>query len=100
MGVCGRWGGDEFVAILPYRDDAAIEQIFERVRTRTHAWSQSNGLPMTVSLGVSQAPRDGSDLVTLLSVADIHLYQNKSQQPETAGAPPYSRTLINEPEAT
>jgi len=100
MGVCGRWGGDEFVAILPLREAAAVRQIFERIEVRTAAWSHSNGLPMAVSLGVSHAPRDGHDLVTLLSVADIHLYQSKSQQSETAAAPPNYRTLIDEPEAT
>jgi thiamine-monophosphate kinase len=57
--VCGRWGGDEFVAILPQRDAAAIRQIFERIEARTGAWSSSNGLPMAVSLGVAQAPHDG-----------------------------------------
>jgi diguanylate cyclase (GGDEF)-like protein len=98
VGVCGRWGGDEFVAILPQRDDAAIQQIFQRIEARTAAWSQSNGLPMGVSLGVSHAPRDGNDLMTLLSVADIHLYQSKSQQPD-ADAPLFYRNLINEPEA-
>jgi len=100
MGVCGRWGGDEFVAILPQRDDDAIRQIFERIESRTQAWSNSNGLPMAVSLGVSHAPHDGQDLKTLLSVADIHLYQSKSHQPETDNATAYYRTLVNEPEAT
>jgi diguanylate cyclase (GGDEF)-like protein len=100
MGVCGRWGGDEFVAILPQRDEAAIRRIFGRIESRTEAWSNSNGLPMAVSLGVSHAPSDGHDLVTLLSVADIHLYQSKSQQPDTAGASPNHRTLIDEPQAT
>ncbi|MDP2056426.1 MAG: GGDEF domain-containing protein, partial [Thiobacillus sp.] len=97
-GVCGRWGGDEFVALLPQRDDAAIRQIFKRIEARTEAWSNSNGLPMAVSLGVSHAPRDGHDLKTLLSVADIHLYQSKSQQPETASTPSYDRMPPNEPE--
>jgi GGDEF domain-containing protein len=55
---------------------------------------------MAVSLGVSHAPRDGHDLMTLLSVADIHLYQSKSQQPEMASAPSTYRTLVNEPEAS
>ena len=100
LGVCGRWGGDEFVALLPQRDEAAIRQIFDRIETRTHAWSASNGLPMAVSLGVSQAPRDGHDLKTLLSVADIHLYQSKSQQPETASEPAPYRTFLNEPKTT
>jgi len=100
MGICGRWGGDEFVAILPERDEATMQQIFERIEARTEAWSAKNGLPMAVSLGVSHAPRDGNDLMTLLSVADIHLYQSKSHQPEAAEANPNIRTLNNEPQAT
>ncbi|MHB1187963.1 GGDEF domain-containing protein [Thiobacillus sp.] len=100
MGVCGRWGGDEFVAILPERNDAEIGRIFERIEARTDAWSQSNGLTMAVSLGVSHAPRDGHDLKTLLSVADIHLYQSKSYQPETASEPSNYGTLIDEPQIT
>lgn len=100
MGICGRWGGDEFVAILPQRDEAAIRQIFQRIEARTQAWSSSNGMPMAVSLGVSQAPQDGHDLMTLLSVADIHLYQSKSQQAGTAQATEPYRTLLNEPKAT
>lgn len=100
VGVCGRWGGDEFVAILPVRSDVAMQQIFERIEARTQAWSQSNGLPMGVSLGISHAPQDGHDLVTLLSIADIHLYQKKSQQPSEAKAQLLYRNLINEPEAS
>ncbi len=103
MGICGRWGGDEFVAILPQRDEAAIRQVFQRIEARTQAWSRSNGIPMAVSLGVSHAPQDGHNLMTLLSVADIHLYKNKSHQADTAQAAqasqPY-RTLLDEPKAT
>lgn len=100
LGVCGRWGGDEFVAILPYRDEAALRQIYERIESRTRAWRHGNGLPMAVSLGVSHAPRDGHDLMTLLSVADIHLYQSKSQQPDKADSLTYYRNLSNESQTT
>ncbi len=76
--LCGRWGGDEFVAVLPRHDEPGMRQIFDRIHARITTWSRSNGLPMAVSLGVSHAPHDGEDLLTLLSVADISLYQNKS----------------------
>ena len=99
-GVCGRWGGDEFVAILPQRDEAAVSQIFQRIEARIEAWSAGNSLPMAVSLGVSHAPRDGHDLPTLLSVADIHLYRSKSLQPDPAGTAQNYRTLTNEPQAS
>jgi GGDEF domain-containing protein len=55
---------------------------------------------MAVSLGVSQAPRDGHDLMTLLSVADIHLYQSKSHQPDAADAPPLYRNPDHEPQTS
>ena len=100
MGVCGRWGGDEFVAVLPQRNETQVKQIFDRIETRTNAWSMRNGLPMAVSLGVAHAPRDGHDLETLLSVADIHLYRCKSQQTDAEGAVPYFRTPIDEPKTT
>jgi diguanylate cyclase (GGDEF)-like protein len=100
MGICGRWGGDEFVALLPQTDEEAIRQIYKRIEARTEAWSLSNGMPMAVSLGISQAPRDGQDLMTLLSVADIHLYQSKSQQPDAADAPSIYRTPVHEPKVT
>jgi len=73
----------------------------QRIESRTEAWSNSNGLPMAVSLGVSHAPRDGQDLKTLLSVADIHLYQSKSQQADMAAEPASNyRTLFDEPKAS
>jgi diguanylate cyclase (GGDEF)-like protein len=105
MGVCGRWGGDEFVAILPLRDATAMQQIFDRIESRTEAWSQSNGLPMSASLGVSHAPQDGHDLMTLLSVADIHLYRSKSQAPadpdaDAAVASTLYRNPLDEPKTS
>lgn len=76
-----------------------MKQVFDRIESRTNTWSMGNGLPMAVSLGVAYAPRDGQDLETLLSVADIHLYRCKSQQTAAEGAA-YYRTLIDEPKAT
>ncbi len=79
-GLCGRWGGDEFVAVLPQRDPTGVQQLMQRVHARIATWTRTSGLPMAVSMGVSHAPHDGTDLLTLLSVADISLYQNKAVQ--------------------
>lgn len=100
IGVCGRWGGDEFVSILPHHDEAIIRKIFERIDARTEAWSKSNGLPMAVSLGVSQSPRDGHDLTTLLSVADMNLYRSKTKPTEMENEVSGFRTLIEDPEVS
>ncbi len=75
--IVGRWGGDEFVAVFRGGEDE-IQLVKDRVQKRMRLWSQANGLPVSVSLGSSLAPRDGCDLLTLLSVADIALYRNKA----------------------
>jgi diguanylate cyclase (GGDEF)-like protein len=74
----GRWGGDEFVAVFPATEDK-VREIIQRIELRLKIWSESNGLPVSVSLGYSLAPRDGQDLVTLISVADIDLYRRKAE---------------------
>lgn len=74
--VC-RWGGDEFVVLIDQGEAFAAECI-RRIEDRTRLWSHGNGLPVSISLGVSFAPDDGPDLETLLSVADIKLYQGKA----------------------
>jgi diguanylate cyclase (GGDEF)-like protein len=78
-GLVGRWGGDEFVALLEH-GESQIEACLNRIEERTQLWAQGNGLPVSLSLGVGYAPKDGKDLDTLLSVADIKLYQNKAEQ--------------------
>ena len=75
--IVGRWGGDEFVAVFPGGENE-IQRVKDRVQKRMRLWSQANGLPVSVSLGSSLAPRDGTDLLTLLSVADIALYRHKA----------------------
>lgn len=87
--VVGRWGGDEFVAIFPGGENE-VQVVKNRVQRRMQLWAQANGLPVSVSLGCSLAPRDGLDLPTLLSVADIALYRNKAApiaEGYTAAAP-------------
>lgn len=96
-GVCGRWGGDEFIAILPARDEAALHQICARIDAAVEAWRLGNGVPMAVSLGAAHAPDDGHDLVTLLGVADVHLYKSKLRQSEGAHGSHF-RNSAHEPE--
>lgn len=80
--LVGRWGGDEFVVLLRH-GESMVPTVMNRIEERTLLWAQGNGLPVSLSLGVGFAPKDGTDLDTLLSVADIKLYQNKAEKSET-----------------
>lgn len=75
----GRWGGEEFIAILPDTPAAAAQVLAERMRAAIEAGPVGDGGPrVTVSLGVAQrAPGGAWD--QLVKAADEALYRAKAQ---------------------
>lgn len=82
----GRFGGEEFVAVLPEVDAAAALVIAERLRTRINQLSVASlvdGLApadehlLSVSIGVSCTDFGGEDIPALLREADVALYRAK-----------------------
>jgi diguanylate cyclase (GGDEF)-like protein len=76
-----RWGGDEFVLVLPNTDMIAALAVAERVRDRVSSMSlpARGGLSLDLHYGVASYPQDGKSLDFLLKVADLRLYQCRSQ---------------------
>ena len=73
--VAARYGGDEFVVLLPgcSRDDAL--RVAERVR---HGISRAVGeAPVTISAGVASVPDNATDAERLMAAADAALYDAK-----------------------
>ena len=73
--VAGRWGGEEFLAVLPGADLMGARTFAERLRVAVAAL---DGLPcrVTVSAGLAVWTR-GQDVQTVLSNADRKLYEAK-----------------------
>lgn len=74
--VC-RWGGDEFIILLPetQRDEAGM--LAERLRSSVAACDKCGGA--TISLGVACYPVDGEDYDSLVANADRALYASKDR---------------------
>ena len=72
-----RYGGEEFVVLLPGVDAESGRQVGERLRTAVEE-AEPGGLKLTISVGV--ASEEGSDvnLATLFAAADAALYEAKS----------------------
>jgi len=80
--VC-RFGGEEFVVILPTADLAAAHARAERIRSKLHDVTvlhhgQSLGM-ITVSIGVAALPQHGTSPAELIAAADAALYRAKRE---------------------
>ena len=77
--VC-RYGGDEFVVVLPLIPDAgAMSRVADAIRERVSlpCWFKGNALNLTAAIGEAMYPHDGHDPVALLHRADQAMYQIK-----------------------
>ena len=78
--LLGRFGGEEFVVLLPGSDIEEAGRAAERLRARVGGMEIAvDGVPVaiTVSVGVAVAGDHGNDLVELLTAADLALYRAK-----------------------
>jgi diguanylate cyclase (GGDEF)-like protein len=79
--MVGRYGGEEFIAILPNTDEEEAARFAERVRTAVEAHlyrDESNEIHMTCSSGAASFPAEGVETPEeLLKSADEALYLAK-----------------------
>lgn len=81
--VFGRFGGEEFMALLPETSLNEAKNMAERLRTAIRRLrvplDDGRTITVTVSIGVTASSDDSSDLAKLLRDADRALYQAKSE---------------------
>jgi diguanylate cyclase (GGDEF)-like protein len=75
--IAARYGGDEFVVLIPGGTSRTGELPARRMRESFAAWTAKTGLPCSASFGQSDAPRDGRNLEELLASADAALYRSR-----------------------
>ncbi len=101
--VVGRYGGEEFLLILPGADPEALLELAERCRRAVadHPFPLRSGpaLPITVSLGVAGVPGHAVTAADLVRIADRALYlakaggRNRVQVGADLGAPAMESAL-------
>ncbi len=77
----GRYGGEEFLVVLPACDRTHALQSAERIRSAVAAapvWADEVEIPVTISIGVTAVAGNTSEK-EVLAVADEALYQAKSK---------------------
>lgn len=79
--LLGRYGGEEFVALLPNADLSTAEKIAERLRSTVAAQApefDGTRISITLSLGIALAQDADYQLETALAQADAGLYKAKN----------------------
>jgi len=83
--LVARFGGEEFVMLLPKSDKKNSLAVAEKLRLCIEkeyfpgAEKSQPGQRLTISVGVSHFPADSSDVYDLLNLADTALYEAKKQ---------------------
>ena len=75
----GRYGGEEFAALLVDADELTGEAVAERVCAKIREIKLPDDVRVTASVGVATAPAARTDLEALVSRADAALYVAKNQ---------------------
>lgn len=80
--LVGRYGGEEFIILLPENNLISAAQVAERLRRAIseHTISTPQGeISLTVSIGVAQADEATENLEALIARADLALYAAKQR---------------------
>jgi diguanylate cyclase (GGDEF)-like protein len=87
----GRYGGDEFLLVLPNTDTDDARQIASRLLDLAEGATitiDGQQFPIQLSAGIATAPEDGATRQEILAVADTRMYASKSARRWIlAGAP-------------
>jgi diguanylate cyclase (GGDEF)-like protein/putative nucleotidyltransferase with HDIG domain len=77
--VLARYGGDEFVILMPETEANDAKTFLERIRARVQEVQVHKNISMTVSCGIAQSRPDFSDSTSdVIRRADLALYEAKS----------------------
>jgi diguanylate cyclase (GGDEF)-like protein len=77
--LVGRWGGDEFVVLLPgLEDSSAVRASAERIGMLLSATPIVEDVSISGSVGAALYPRHGTTLEDLMHAADVAMYEAKT----------------------
>jgi diguanylate cyclase (GGDEF)-like protein len=72
--VAARYGGDEFVIIMPDTDIRHATLVAERLQAAVAQWARSGEVNLSLSIGMGAAPEHGQELDGLLQRVDSAMY--------------------------
>ncbi len=86
--IAGRYGGDEFLVILPQADEGGARLLLSRLHNKIERRDAGfPPIPIEMSAGIAVYPRDGYDSSGLIARADQGMYADKKRHASIAAFP-------------
>jgi diguanylate cyclase (GGDEF)-like protein/PAS domain S-box-containing protein len=74
--IITRWGGDEFLILLPQTEEEEVRKICDRIREKC-SQTKEFAIPISIALGYAVKENLDDDLYTCIDEADEQMYKNK-----------------------
>lgn len=80
--IIARWGGDEFVILLPKTNKGAAEEIVKRIK-KLYSEKEINGIEGSISFGWDTKEQEKEDIIKILKNAEDDMYRTKTLENES-----------------
>jgi diguanylate cyclase (GGDEF)-like protein len=83
--IIARWGGDEFVILLPKTSITHSEEVVKRIKKEFE--KAISVLPVSISLGNATKVAESQDIREIMEVAENSMYENKLKKKKSNSIP-------------
>jgi|GEM_PF-192014 len=81
--MIARWGGDEFVILLPQTSLFEANLIASRIMNESRIFTKET-IPLSIALGVASKENNDEDIFEILALAEKRMYRNKLSESRSA----------------
>ncbi len=81
--LIARWGGDEFIILLPKTKVQGARKICERIKENSEN-IKDFPIPISISLGIASKNNSGQDMQAVIKTAEDKMYRNKLLESKSA----------------
>ncbi|HHY72222.1 MAG TPA: diguanylate cyclase [Bacillus bacterium] len=85
-----RWGGDEFLVIMPSTSAENCGKVIERIKMKC-SLEKKDPIEVSVATGMATRNRKGKEISDLFTIAEIQMYKNKMLDSKK-----FRQTIIND----